>query len=149
MKNPVAAFNLLWRTGKMWPQKLKILTAHYKSFSSALKKRDSHGVLKLFPLETLASFPTCDQSEVVAGARGLLAIQHYSNISCHQVRTGFGDVGQSLEVQQMIEIGKAALMTGSYQLAVQWFLEAQESSSQSQDNKLKLCKYVKCNILYF
>merc|ERR550539_780945 len=37
----------------------------------------------------------------------------------------------------MIEIGKAALMTGSYKLAVQWFLEAQESSSSSEDNKLK------------
>ena len=138
MKNPVAAFNLLWRTGKMWPQKLKILSAHFKSFSSSLKKRQGgRGILKLFPLEQLSAFPTCDLSEVVAGARGLLAIQHYSDISCREIRTGFGDDRQGLEVQQMIEIGKAALVTGSYKLAVQWFLEAEESSAQSEDHKLK------------
>ena len=137
MKNPVAAFNLLWRTGKLWPQKIKILSAHFKSFSSSLKKHGGSGMLKLFPVEKLSTFPTCDQSEVIAGARGLLAIQHYSNISCLQIRTGFGDDQQSLDVQQMIEIGKAALMTGSYKLAVQWFLEAEESSAQSEDVKLR------------
>ena len=136
MKNPVAAFNLLWRTGKLWPQKIKILSAHFKSFSSSLKKHGGSGILKIFPADELSTFRTSEQSEVISGARGLLAIQHYSNITCQQIRTGLGDDRQSLDIQQMIEIGKTALMTGSYKLAVQWFLEAEDSSRRSEDHKL-------------
>ena len=129
MENPVAAFKLLWRTGKKWPQKIKILTAHFKSFKSGLKKHKA--VLESFPSSLLSSFPTCQVPEVIAGARGLLAIQHYSNISCQDIMT------ESLDTEQMIEIGKTALMTGSYHLAVQWFVTAEERLSAGEDTKLR------------
>ena len=135
MENPVAAFNLLWRIGKIWPQKIKILTAHFKSFNSALKKHKS--ILKLFPDSLMSSFLTCDIADVIAGARGLLAIQHYTNISCDHFRTGFGDTRHSLDLQQMVEIGKTALNTGSYQLAVDWFMTAERSLQPAGDSKVR------------
>ena len=42
--------------------------------------------------------------EVIASARGLLTLQHYSNISVQLISSGFGDPSQSMNVDQMMEV---------------------------------------------
>ena len=85
-ENPVAAFNIVWRTARVWPQKIKTLTAHLKMMKTALKSHKK--LLAIFPTELLAQFPITDTAESTAAARGLLTLQHYANISCQDVADG-------------------------------------------------------------
>ena len=58
VQNPVTAFNTIWRASKIWPQKIKTLTAYLKVVGSSLKNHKS--ILNLFPDKLLSSFPVID-----------------------------------------------------------------------------------------
>ena len=119
ISNPIGAFNLLWRTNKLWPKKVKSLTAHFKTLKTTLKKNPS--LLKLFPENLLQRFPLTDTSEVVAGAKGLLSIQHYYNLTSLHLAQGCGDQDHQLTLEQVLEIGDIAVRSQYLSQGVEWY----------------------------
>ena len=58
VQNPVSAFNTIWRASKVWPAKIKTLTAYLKIVRSSLKNHKK--ILNLIPDKLLTSFPLVD-----------------------------------------------------------------------------------------
>ena len=135
VSNPAAAFNLVWRTTKLWPQKIKTLTAHLKMMKTSLKRHKK--TLATFPEKQLTTFPVTETPEMTAAARGLLIIQQHSNISCEQLASGFGDQRQSLSVEQMMEVGHTARLNSYLNFAVDWYQTALDHSDVKEDKKLR------------
>ena len=50
-----------------------------------------------------------DRSEMIAGTKGILSIQHYYNVSCEVVAEGFGDTANRMTMEQILEFGKIAI----------------------------------------
>ena len=132
VKNPVAAFHVIWRTARLWPQKIKALMAHHKLLKSQMKNQKN--ILQEFPAALLTGFPVNDNVEMAAGARGLLTIQHHYNISCHDLVSGLGDSSWSLSVEQMMEVATTAQMNSFMNLAVDWY---QAALDKTEDKKMK------------
>ena len=135
ISNPVAAFNLVWRTTKLWPQKIKTLTAHLKMMKTSLKRLKT--TLATFPEQKLTTFPVTDTAEMTAAARGLLVIQQHSNISCEDLASGFGDQRQRLTVDQITEIGHTARHNSYLNFAVDWYQTALDRCDDKTDKKLR------------
>ena len=133
--NPAAAFNLVWRTTKLWPQKIKTLTAHLKMMKTSLKRQKK--TLATFPEKQLTTFPVTETPEMAAAARGLLIIQQHSNISCEQLASGFGHQRQRLSVEQMMEVGHTARLNSYLNFAVDWYQIALDHSDVKEDKKLR------------
>ena len=135
VSNPVAAFNLVWRTTKLWPLKIKTLTAHLKMMKTSLKRQQK--TLATFPEKQLTTFPVTETPEMTAAARGLLIIQQHSNISCEQLASGFGEQRQRLGVEQMMEVGHTARLNSYLNFAVDWYQTALDYSDVKEDKKLR------------
>ena len=132
VSNPVAAFNLVWRTTKIWPQKIKTLNAHLKMMKTSLKRQKA--TLATFPEKKLTTFPVTETAEMTAAARGLLIIQQHSNISCEELASGFGDERQRLSVDQITEVGHTAKYNSYLNFAVDWY---QTALDRCDDKKLR------------
>ena len=52
--------------------------------------------------------------------RGILTIQHYSGVSCHELAEGFGQLQEKLDDDQVQEIGFVAIREKFFNLAVDW-----------------------------
>ena len=132
--NPVAAFNIVWRATKLWPQKIKALTAHFKIMKTSLKHQNK--MLATFPERALTSFPVTEMAEITAAAQGLLSIQLHSNITCEDLISGFGDERQRLSVDQIMEIGQTAKYNSYLNFAVDWYQKALDHCDVN-DKKLR------------
>ena len=136
MSEPLGAYNLLWRTTKIWPNKVKTLMAHYKTLKTSYKKKTK--LLKLFPEQLLLKFPVMDMRELVAGTKGILSIQHYYNITCDKIAEGFGVTSNRIQVEQVVEFGDIAVKNNYYKQAVEWYQLAVKRLEQvSGDAQLK------------
>ena len=141
MSDPMGAYNLIWRTTKIWPNKVKSLMAHYKALQTPLKKKAN--LLKLFPEEILLKFPVTDISELIAGTKGILSIQHYYNVSCKEIGEGFGDTANRMTLEQILEFGDIALKNNYLKQGVEWYrlalawLEEQESKDKKMKSKVR------------